>query len=116
MSGTAQQVRLPERIQRKRTKGWKAPPGAIYVGRPTVWANPFGVGAKAPITVGSAAEAVSDYRAMIEGEIRTTGGDLPVYLRKLRGKRLMCWCGLLCWCHADVLIEIVNRYPLEPPP
>lgn len=25
----------PVRIQRKRTKGWKMPEGAIYVGRPT---------------------------------------------------------------------------------
>lgn len=31
----------PQRIQRKRTKGWKMPPGAVYVGRPTEWGNPF---------------------------------------------------------------------------
>lgn len=33
---------MPERIQRKRTPGWKMPPGAVYVGRPTKWGNPFG--------------------------------------------------------------------------
>ncbi len=32
---------IPQRIQRKRTKGWKMPPNTIYVGRPTVWGNPF---------------------------------------------------------------------------
>ncbi|QKY80234.1 hypothetical protein SEA_JUNG_59 [Mycobacterium phage Jung] len=26
---------MPERIQRKRSKGWRMPEGAIYVGRPT---------------------------------------------------------------------------------
>ena len=29
------------RIQRQRSKGWKMAPGAIYVGRPTKWSNPF---------------------------------------------------------------------------
>lgn len=31
----------PKRIQRKRTKGWRMPEGAVYVGRPTRWGNPF---------------------------------------------------------------------------
>ena len=33
----------PRRIQRKRTKGWRMPAGAIYVGRPTIFGNPFRV-------------------------------------------------------------------------
>ena len=32
---------MPDRIQRKRTKDWKMPVNAIYVGRPTRWGNPF---------------------------------------------------------------------------
>lgn len=31
----------PKRIQRKRTKGWRMPEGAVYVGRPTMLGNPF---------------------------------------------------------------------------
>lgn len=31
----------PQRIQRKRTKGWRMPEGAVYVGRPSRWGNPF---------------------------------------------------------------------------
>lgn len=31
----------PERIQRARTKGWRMPEGAVYVGRPTIYGNPF---------------------------------------------------------------------------
>ena len=34
----------PVRIQRKRTKGWRMPEGAVYVGRPSAWGNPFPVG------------------------------------------------------------------------
>lgn len=34
---------MPERIQRKRTKGWRMPEGAVYVGRPTIFGNPFQV-------------------------------------------------------------------------
>lgn len=33
----------PQRIQRKRTKGWRMPEGAVYVGRPTMFGNPFRV-------------------------------------------------------------------------
>lgn len=32
-----------KRIQRKRTKGWRMPDNSIYVGRPTMWGNPFKV-------------------------------------------------------------------------
>ena len=35
---------MPERIQRRRTKGWRMPEGAVFVGRPTKWGNPFVVG------------------------------------------------------------------------
>ncbi len=30
---------MAKRIQRKRTKGWRMPEGAVFVGRPTVWGN-----------------------------------------------------------------------------
>lgn len=35
---------MPQRIQRKRVKGWRMPEGAVYVGRSTKWGNPFGPG------------------------------------------------------------------------
>jgi hypothetical protein len=34
----------PKRIQMHRTKGWRKPEGAVYVGRPTRWGNPYVVG------------------------------------------------------------------------
>jgi hypothetical protein len=35
---------MPERIQMRRTKGWRKPEGAIVVARPSRWGNPFVVG------------------------------------------------------------------------
>lgn len=34
----------PQRIQRKRTKGWRMPDNTVYVGRGSKWGNPFKVG------------------------------------------------------------------------
>jgi hypothetical protein len=34
---------MPNRIQRKRSKDWRAPEGAVYVGRGSKWGNPFRV-------------------------------------------------------------------------
>ena len=35
---------MPKRIQRRRTKGWKMPEGAVCVTRPGPWGNPFKIG------------------------------------------------------------------------
>lgn len=92
---------MPERIQRKRTKGWRMPEGAVYVGRPTRWGNPYQTSA---FTRG---EAVRFFRARWERLAGTYTGQLDIVF--LRGKTLACWCPLDKPCHADILIEIVNR-------
>jgi hypothetical protein len=46
----------PVRIQRRRVKGWRMPPDAIYVGRGSRWGNPYRVGealARVPALDGS---------------------------------------------------------------
>ncbi|NKS56183.1 DUF4326 domain-containing protein [Rhodococcus hoagii] len=35
---------MPKRIQRQRTKGWRMPDGAVYVGRGSRYGNPFTLG------------------------------------------------------------------------
>lgn len=40
---------MPVRIQRKRTRGWKMPPNTVYVGRGSIWGNPFVVGSQSGI-------------------------------------------------------------------
>lgn len=91
----------PKRIQRKRTKGWKMPEGAVYVGRPTIWGNPHAV------HNGDRARAVANYRQAIE-ESKIA---VPMIQRELHGKDLACWCPLDQPCHADVLLEIANTTP-----
>lgn len=112
---------MPKRIQRRRTKGWRLPEGAVVVDRSTKWGNPFMVHgdgfAAAPKL------AVDSFRRMLTEE----GCWCPVPVKKwpvgkvpsrfttvdevkaeLRGKDLVCWCRLNEPCHADVLLDIAN--------
>jgi Domain of unknown function (DUF4326) len=97
----------PKRIQRSRSKGWKMPANAIYVGRPTVWGNPYVVGSKLmngeTLTAEKAVELYEQHLAenFSERDIRHC----------LRGKDLACWCALDEPCHADVLLRIANSRP-----
>jgi len=115
----------PQRIQRKRTRGWRMPEGAVYVGRPTKWGNPWQVGGDAQIVMRDTpkgevqrlslvrmwpALVVSLYRLYItHASIYDIGLDAKrLDLSELRGKDLACWCPLSSPCHADVLLELAN--------
>lgn len=104
----------PQRIQRKRTKGWRMPEGAVYVGRGTEWGNPWRVGwtvmttaqlgpgvERAQELVITADLAVALYRAAFTP-------DTPEARATLAGRDLACWCPLDQPCHADVLLEFAN--------
>lgn len=110
---------MPKRIQRRRTKGWRMPPGAVYVGRPTIYGNPW---------VGP--DAVEAYRRFIvdvlNGVLYADWAErnLDVKLtfrrpieawRQLRGMLMprsqltfnpACWCGPDKACHGDIFIEM----------
>jgi len=118
----------PLRIQRKRTRGWRMPDGAVYVGRPSRWGNPF-----RPAVNDTVEYAVAAFRALLTFDhqwFRSHGGytdyagfimsyvlldedDVWELLEPLRGKQLACWCPLTRPCHADVLCELANR-PRKP--
>lgn len=98
---------MPVRIQRKRSKGWRMPVNAIYVGRPTKWGNVFGT-RHSRMTPADRYIAVQLYRAWVMGLLET-GVGYP--LRELRGKDLACWCPLDHPCHGDVLLELANALP-----
>ena len=124
----------PKRIQRKRTKGWRMPEGAVYVGRPSIWGNPYRVekvkkgvwfvtlGSDLRLTVFSrlgteaSGVAVDRFRAMLASLARDglRYPDNGAIRAELRGHDLACWCplededGLRYPCHADVLLEIAN--------
>jgi hypothetical protein len=104
---------MPQRIQRKRTKGWRMPEGAVYVGRGTWWGNPW--------RVGNTIWTEADNGGNLRGQEFIITPDLAVALyrvaftpdiddirRDLAGKDLACWCPLDKPCHADVLLAIAN--------
>ncbi len=93
---------MPVRIQRKRTKGYRLPPNAIYVGRGSRWSNPYRVGT---CLIPDARTAVDVFAANL---------PMSMDLSEIRGRDLACWCPLVDKdgnpfpCHADVLLEIAN--------
>jgi hypothetical protein len=91
---------MPERIQRRRTRGWRMPEGAVYVGRPSPFGNPF------PAAKYGHEGAVILYRAWIRQPDQF--GLRSRIRRELRGRDLVCWCPLTVACHADVLLEVAN--------
>lgn len=103
----------PQRIQRKRTKGWKMPPNTVSVTRPGRWSNPRKVGMYKGYT---AADAVRDFKAWLNRDVGTESwclvyGKPPTteeIRRELRGKNLACFCKIGHPCHGDVLLEIAN--------
>lgn len=88
----------PARLQRRRRLGWRVPQGAVYVGRPSRWGNPF------DLERFSLSVSLMLFRTYAEDPQR--GSE---WLDPLRGKDLVCWCPLDSRCHADILIELANR-------
>lgn len=83
------------RVYNKRQSG--IPKGAVYVGRPTRWGNPFVIGRD-----GNREEVIRKYyEHLLERE------DLRADLDELRGKDLVCWCAP-AMCHADALLKLAN--------
>lgn len=112
----------PQRIQRKRTKGWRKPEGAVVVSRPSAWGNPFVIGdpfhfwddSDLRPHIGVArdrAHAVALFERYLQGR-----PALQAMIQdELHGKDLCCWCpledkhGNPVPCHADVLLRIANE-------
>jgi hypothetical protein len=72
-------------------------PGAVYIGRPSKWGNPFVIGKH-----GTRADVIQRYREWICDQPK-----LMAALPELRGKDLMCFCAPLP-CHGDVLLQLSN--------
>lgn len=124
---------MPERVQRKRTKGWRMPPNTISVCRPGIWGNPyrgelFGLHLAIDLFRETASggwnpslvSGMSDYLARHAYELHTEWckrfrqktGWMEVAFEaqhSLRGKNLACYCPLDKPCHADVLLELANQ-------
>lgn len=115
----------PYRYVRRRTRGWRTPPGGRGVGRGTRFGNPFPIGGTltaydadgAPLMIGGTdwpsaprltidrALAVTAYGAWL-AQPRNPQHDRAV--RDLAGVPLGCWCPITEPCHADRLLAVAN--------
>jgi hypothetical protein len=73
-------------------------PYDIYIGRPSLWQNPFKIGID-----GTREEVIEKYREYILNK-----PELMERLNELKGKRLGCWCRPQK-CHGDILIELLDK-------
>ena len=77
----------------------RIPADAVYVGRPSIYGNPFVIGRD-----GSRADVVAEYRTWLMVQSKISEADI----KALHGKDLVCWCSPAP-CHADVLLEVTNQ-------
>lgn len=83
---------------------WKDNPQYTYIGRPSLWGNPFKIGVD-----GSRKRVMSQYRNWLPG-FRTHMGETFKHklLGEIKDKILVCHCKPL-FCHGDVLAELADN-------
>ena len=105
------------------------PNNTVYVGRPTKYGNPFKLidgmlfyycvnrTILSPWIIYDSGkndylpeDVVGFYKLWITGRLTDKIGlpEIPD-INELKGKDLACWCGLTHYCHANVLIELLNQ-------
>ena len=74
------------------------PEGAVYIGRPGPWGNPFVIGEH-----GDRAEVIAQYEAWLVAQ--------PDFIermkRELTGRDLVCFCAPLP-CHGNVILRLLD--------
>lgn len=95
---------MAKRIQRQRTKGWRMPEGAVYVGRPSKWGNPYAMGGVTLMGISYGPHSRADVVRLYSENVLFSHTELS----EIRGRDLVCWCPLDQPCHADVLLEWAN--------
>ena len=77
----------------------KREPFDVYIGRPSMWGNPFVIGRH-----GDRDEVLRLYEDYVRNE-PTMIAALP----DLKGKVLGCWCHPLA-CHGDILVRLIEEF------
>ena len=81
-----------------RVVNWKRRPCDVYIGRPSIWGNPYSIGRH-----GTREEVIALYKRYLAKR-----PDLIQRAREeLRGKTLGCWCSPKA-CHGDVLARVAE--------
>jgi Domain of unknown function (DUF4326) len=88
------------RVYSRRKSAPTPPAGAVYVGRPTIYGNPF------PIGKDGQEACVARYEEWLYAPEQAALREQAT--SELRGRDLVCWCAPET-CHADILLELVNQ-------
>ena len=75
------------------------PENSILVARPSKWGNPF------KLSEYNLEECLRLYEKWLQEKLR----ENPSFLDPLRGKDLVCYCRLDNPCHADILLNYLNK-------
>ena len=114
MSSTVAPDKL-ERVQLKRTKGWRMPANTVKVDRTTKWGNPFVPNKPAPVgplkgtLVADVRHSFVLYRSFAPLNLALVAAARA----ELAGKNLACWCAkddpYEDACHAAVLMKMASQ-------
>jgi len=75
-----------------------APSGAVFIGRPSKWGNPFVIGKD-----GTREEVINKYKQRL-----LSNSTLMLMAKtELAGKDLICFCAP-CSCHGDILLVVLE--------
>jgi hypothetical protein len=72
---------------------------SVYIGRPSIWGNPFVIGKD-----GDRNEVIAKYARWLKSNPALCARAKV----ELKGKNLVCWCAPLP-CHGDVLLSLANE-------
>lgn len=80
-------------------------PYDVYIGRGSIWGNPFShmAGTKAQFRTTTREESVEAYKIWLYNQ-----PDLLAQVHTLKGKTLCCFCKPKS-CHGDILAELANK-------
>jgi hypothetical protein len=76
--------------------------GSIYIGRPSIFGNPFYLGRD-----GTRAQVIEKYETYLRDRI-AKDAKFRAEVKALHGKVLSCWCKPLT-CHGDVLAKVAEE-------
>jgi Domain of unknown function (DUF4326) len=111
---------MPKRVQLQRGTGWRMPPNTRKVDRSTVFGNPFDsvkYGVDDAVNLHRAwltgvftdEQIEARYPSLVAKHLIARRRRVLASLHELRGKNLACWCSPSQACHAETLLQLINR-------
>lgn len=95
-------MHLPKVLNKRALPGRKLPEGAVYIGRPSRWGNPYRIGRD-----GDRAEVMAKYADHLETRLADPAFRAAL-LDLAQADALVCWCAPEP-CHGDLLVAAMTR-------